>query len=255
MTARERFLRIEPRRTDDAPESETADRARIAAVIDAAPPSISRDPRTIELAPEAPAGDGATIPGPQVGLELEASPGDGDAIDLSIDTAPVRGQPFIRCTRCGADNTIHAEACVNCSARLDTAEQRAFNEKVWDAQTRRNEREKAALADMAQARVEAIRASVRPLPEPGMKPPPELLEPIQENDGPLIVEAIKALRAPRSRAIASGLVAGLPLILVTLGGPILAKIGWALALIVVLGFVPRRAAKRLFEAWFGARRG
>jgi len=254
VTARERFLRIEPRRADDAPESESADRARIAAVIDAAPPSISTDLRRIELAPEAPAGDGTTVPSPQVGLELDAEPSE-EKVDLSIDTAPVRGQPFVRCTRCGADNTIHAVTCVSCSAQLDTAEQRAFNEKVWDAQTQRNERERAALADMAQARAEAIRTSLRPLPEPGMKPPPELLDPIQESDGPLVVEAIKALRSPKGRAIASALVVGLPLFLVTLGGPIFGKIGWALAVMVVLGFIPRRAVNRLFEKWFGAPRG
>lgn len=253
MTARERFLRIEPRRTDDAPESETADRARIAAVIDAAPPSISRDPRTIELAPEAPAGDGATIPGPQVGLELEASPGDVEAIDLSIDTAPVRGQPFIRCTRCGADNTIHAEACVNCSARLDTAEQRAFNDRLWDLQQGRSERERAALAQMAEARVEHARNAYRPLPDPGIKPPPELLEPLDEGGGPIVLGALLALREPKWRWIAGALVVGLPLLLVTLGGPILGKLGWILVTLFFLGMLPRSVGRRLLELWAGFR--
>lgn len=253
MTARERFLKIEPRRADAAPESESADRARIAAVIGAAPPSLARPPQSLELAPDAPAGDGATIPKPLVDHEIDERP-DARTLDLAIDTAPVKGQPFVRCARCGADSTIHAERCESCGEALDTAEQRAFNEKVWGAQTRRNERERAALAEMAQARVEAVRASIRPLPEPGMKPPPELLEPIRDDDGPILVGVIKALGSTKAKIVTSALVVGMPLLLVTFGGPILAKLGWVAVVLVVLGFLPRSAAKRLFELWSGLRR-
>lgn len=253
MTAHERFRRIEPRRAADESEVNAADRARIAAVIDAAPPSIERGAGALEIAPEAPAGDGAPIERVTTGQEIEDAP-EPAGVALAIDTAAVSGQPFVRCARCGADSTIHAKICANCDADLDTAEQRGFNEKVWDAQRRRDERERAALAGMAEARAEVIRASFRALPEPGMRPPPELLEPMPDDDGPLLVGAIKALQKPKWRWTAGAIAAGLPLLLVTLGGPILSKLGWALVFVCLIGLLPRRAAKRVFEAWYGFRR-
>ncbi len=253
MTEHERFRKIEPRRADDASEVKAADRARIAAVIDAAPPSIHRGPIGLEVAPEAPAGDGVPIERAVEGQEI-ADVAEPPGAELSIDTARVSGQPFVRCARCGADSSIHAASCGNCGAELDTAEQRAFNEKVWDAQRRRNDREQAALAGMAAARTEVIRASFRPLPGPGASPPPELLEPFDDDDGPLLVGVIKALQKPKWRWTAGALVAGLPLLLVTLGGPILSKIGWTLVLLCFVGLLPRSFARRVFEAWHGFRR-
>jgi hypothetical protein len=253
VTDHERFRRIEPRRADDPSEVKAADRARIAAVIDAAPPSIERGAMELEVAAEAPAGDGVPIERAVAGQEI-AVPPETDGPELSIDTAVVSGQPFVRCARCGADSSIHATSCDNCNAELDTAEQRAFNEKVWDAQRRRDERERAALAGMAEARAEVIRASFRPISGPGMQPPPELLEPIDDGDGPLLVGVIKALQKPKWRWAAGGIIAGLPLLLVTLGGPILSKIGWTLVFLCLLGLLPKSVGRRILEARYGRRR-
>ncbi len=253
MSAHERFRRIEPRRAADGGAVQAADRARIAAVIDAAPPSLEHGAGSLEIAPQAPAGEGAPMERVTAGQQIEDAP-EPAGVALAIDTATMSGQPFVRCACCGADSTIHATTCVNCDAELDTAEQRAFNEKVWDTQRRRDERERAALAGMAEARTEVIRTSFRALPEPGMKPPPELLEPIQDDDGPLLVGAIKALQKPKWRWTAGAIAAGLPLLLVTLGGPILSKLGWALVFLCFVGLLPRSAARRVFEAWYGFRR-
>lgn len=157
------------------------------------------------------------------------------------------GQPFARCARCGADSSIHARRCDNCGAALDTAEQRAFNEKLWDARRREQERERAALAELTAAREENRRAALRPLPDPDMPPPPELLEPIESGHDPLLFEALRALQKPKWRWIAGGLVVALPLFLVTLGGPIVSKIGWGVVLLVVLSLLPRR----LLSFWTG----
>jgi hypothetical protein len=42
-------------------------------------------------------------------------------------------QPFLRCPRCEADNTRHAERCQNCQARLTGEDVRAWNEQFWAA--------------------------------------------------------------------------------------------------------------------------
>lgn len=251
MTKHARFLHIERRRDDDAPGSEAADRGRIAAVLGSSPISGAPADATIDLDPEAHAGDGSarTVP-----VLAEIAPDSGpDASGLSLDLAGVQGQPFVRCARCGADSTIHAATCGNCAEPLDTAEHRAFNERLWDEQQRELERERAALAELASAREEQKRAVSRPLPEPGMAPPPELLEPIGSDEGPLLFEALRALREPRWRWVAGGLVIGLPLLLVTLGGAILAKVGWGLLALLVLSMFPRRLGAQLLGWWTGRR--
>jgi hypothetical protein len=250
----ERFLHIEPRRDDEAPASEAADRARIAAVIDASPPSRKPAEEKLDVAPGASAGDGVPIERADPGQELPDAPLGQGAPELAIDTVAVEGQPFVRCARCGADSTIHATICSNCSAKLDTAEQRAFNEQVWDAQRQRNERERAALAQMAEARAEHMRTSVRPLPEPGILPPPELLEPIHDDGGPIFLEVVRALVQPKWRWIAGGGVFALPLLLVTLGGPLLSKLGWIVLAALFLSLLPRRLLRRLLDARSGGRR-
>jgi hypothetical protein len=42
-------------------------------------------------------------------------------------------QPFARCAVCEADNSRYALRCTICGANLNTPEQRAFNEKLWEA--------------------------------------------------------------------------------------------------------------------------
>lgn len=257
MTKHARFLQIEaaspegdPGSPDAAPESESADRARIAAVLEAAPVTAKA---RIDVAADTPAGDGRPLDWAARAPRMLDAPGeDGPAAEIALDVAPPEGQPFVRCARCGADSSIHATACQHCAAPLDTAEQRAWNDRVWATQQRRSAEERAALDEMSAARTETARRTARPLPDPGMKPPPELLE-APDEDGPILFAALRALQEPRWRWTAGALVAGLPLLLVTLGGPILAKLGWVLVLMVVLSFLPRSAARRLFELWTGIR--
>lgn len=255
MTKHARFLHIErsrsdPARDEDAPASQAADRARLAAVLGAAPPSIPPSGLELDVDPEARAGDGSARDRPdRPEIPGSAAP-ETDAVELPIEAEGTRGQPFARCARCGADSSIHAIRCDNCAAPLDTAEQRAFNEKLWDARLREQERERAALAELAAIREENRRAALRPLPDPDMPPPPELLEPLDAGgDGPFLLEALGALQKPKWRWIVGGLVVALPLFLVTLGGPILKKLGWGVALLLVLSMFPRRLGRQLVEWW------
>lgn len=41
------------------------------------------------------------------------------------------GQAFVRCASCKGDNHATARTCCRCEARLDTPEQRTFNEDFW----------------------------------------------------------------------------------------------------------------------------
>lgn len=252
MTKHARFLNIEQPRDDRPPESETANRARIAAVLRTAPLLGTADEPLLEVDPDARAGDGtAHDPGGQQELApADDAPG-AEPPDLPIDVEGIQGQPFVRCARCGADSSIHAVTCDNCAADLDTAEQRAFNEKLWDAARQRSERERAALAAMSEARAEQRRATARMLPEPGTLPPPELTEPLHGEDGPFFLEVLNALTKPKWRWAAGGLAVGLPLFLVALGDALLSKLGWALLLLLVLSMFPRRLGRRLLSWWTG----
>lgn len=252
MTAHDRFRRIEPRRAEALDEVETADRARIAAVIDGAPASVTPDRIELDEGPFAREGAPAAPARSAPSLELSEAP-EPARVDLTIDTAEVAGQPFQRCARCGADSGIHAKVCGNCGAVLDSAEQRTFNEKVWEAQRRRDERERAALAQMAAARAESIRASVRPIPDAPLAPPPELLTPIEDDGGPVLLTALSALQKPKWRWTAGAIVVGLPLVLVALGGPLMSKLGWLLGFFCLLALLPRRLTKLVFEALNSAR--
>jgi hypothetical protein len=69
------------------------------------------------------------------------------------------GQPFVRCAVCKGDSHATALACCRCQARLDTPEQRAFNEAFW-ARRQAEDAELRAEADrLRTARAEADRAA------------------------------------------------------------------------------------------------
>jgi len=44
-------------------------------------------------------------------------------------------QPFVRCVHCQRDSHALARICQFCNSSFDTAEQRAFNEQVWAAES------------------------------------------------------------------------------------------------------------------------
>jgi hypothetical protein len=238
VTKHSRFLHIEARRADGAPESESADRGRIAAVLGTVP--AAPDAPVIEVAEEAPAGDGTPIDRAVEMPEIEGTSA------LTIDVLPVEGQPFVRCARCGSDNTIHTPTCDNCTVPLDTAEQRAFNDHLWGVHRLQLEKERAEIAEMEAKRAEHRRNT--------MRPPPELLAPMSEEDGPFLMEALRALPKKEWRRAVGASMVGVPLLLVTLGGPIVSKIGWTLVVILTIALLPRRLGRSLLDIWFGGNR-
>lgn len=75
------------------------------------------------------------------------------AAELRLDEKRRSDQPFIRCAGCEGDNNKFASVCAHCERPLDTAEQRAFNERLWaerEAITREEE-DAAAIAATAAA--------------------------------------------------------------------------------------------------------
>jgi len=87
------------------------------------------------------------------------------APDRSLELADrVEGaQPFVRCAGCETDNSVFAARCTTCGAELDTAAQRAFNERLWSARGEEQAREAADLEERRRAAAaadeEAARAS------------------------------------------------------------------------------------------------
>src|SRR5436309_5262857 len=108
-----RFLNLErPRKPDDTPAHGVATRARFTGEEPpaASPDEMFRAERETQL---------------QSGVE--------------IDTTDAAEQPFLRCPVCEADNSKFAVKCINCQARLDSDEVKAWNARLW--QERRAARE------------------------------------------------------------------------------------------------------------------
>jgi len=72
---------------------------------------------------------------------------------LEVDDRAEASQPFVRCCRCETDNTRYALRCTTCAAELDTDEQRAFNERLWEAR-RATADEEARTAEVRRAALE-----------------------------------------------------------------------------------------------------
>ena len=67
------------------------------------------------------------------------------------------GQPFVRCARCRADHHVTAVLCSSCGADLCTAEQRAFNEALWNRRLEEKAEEERELERLREAREQADR--------------------------------------------------------------------------------------------------
>ncbi len=245
MTDRRRFLFIEERREDTEPQSETADRGRIAAILGSVPPANEEEFR-FEIDPSAPllASDLVDV------APVELRPADkvvSSVEPIGLDDSDVAAQPFVRCVRCVADNTIHATTCVHCGTMLDTREQRAWNERVWEAQKREHEREAKALAELAAARLEQKRAATRPLPEGEIELPQELTVPIDETDRPMLFDIVVALVKPQWHRAIGASVLVVPILLVAFGGSFISKIGIGLFILVLITLLPRSFGRRVFD--------
>lgn len=134
-----RFLRLERERKDTGP----------------ATPLPSRRFETLERAQDA-GRAGSPVSRATGGLERFA-PEPEAALVLE---PPDSTQPFVRCVRCGADSARHATVCVQCEARLDTEQGRAFNARLWAETTATRQKEEEMLRRRQQAReagdVEAV---------------------------------------------------------------------------------------------------
>jgi hypothetical protein len=82
---------------------------------------------------------------------------------IELLEAGADAQPFTRCMRCGMDHGVFATVCTGCNASLDTAEQRAFNERLWARLREEAAREAQAAAERRsmQERAEADLARQR----------------------------------------------------------------------------------------------
>jgi hypothetical protein len=134
------------------------ERPRAAAEADATPDSSAATAERFEgverpgARPAAPTSSGAQLdrfgPEPEPTIELVEAGGG--------------AQPFTRCMRCGMDHGVFATQCTGCGASLDTAEQRAFNERLWARRQEEAAREARASAERreheARAQEELARA-------------------------------------------------------------------------------------------------
>jgi ribosomal protein L37E len=139
MTDRRRFSHLEgprPARPDaDAPERSGVSVERIAGVErpGAGAPSAARGART------------------PTGAQLERFDPEPEPVIELADTDGRR--PFTRCRRCGMDSNVFVTVCAGCGVGLDTAEQRAFDERFWSERAVAEERQAQAAAER-----EALRA-------------------------------------------------------------------------------------------------
>ena len=77
-------------------------------------------------------------------------------------------RPFTRCLRCGMDHNALAAECAGCGARLDTPEQRAFNDRLWAERRAERAEEERLHADREAERTcdaEALAGSRRAMGE------------------------------------------------------------------------------------------
>ena len=123
------------------------ERRRVARDDPAAPPSSSPRADRFEAVERPATAPGAT-PAPRLtpatGARLERF---GPEPDPVLELADVDGQqPFTRCAHCATDSHAFATACSGCGARLDTEDQRAFNERLWASRQAEAAREEAASA-------------------------------------------------------------------------------------------------------------
>jgi hypothetical protein len=65
-------------------------------------------------------------------------------MSISVDAEGFKAVPRNDCPRCERPNNLFDRKCVNCGARLDTPEVRAYNEKLWRANLPESEQQESA---------------------------------------------------------------------------------------------------------------
>jgi hypothetical protein len=174
---------------------------------------------------------------------------------------PVRpngvAQPYVRCVHCQMDNTVYAHACQNCGGELDTAEQRAFNERHWaerQAQDEAARQERNAREEGAQREAADVARQRREIGEQLARREKERVD-AQFPDGPLGggpmmqretvgMRLLHLLPGTGWRIAAACVVFGLPLLLLVAGRGLAQLVGMVLLGVVVVLFSPVRQRSR-----------
>lgn len=218
-----RFLHLEAPRSGDAPPSVPPDRSRIEAVLGpkegagtahggqaSSKENVSRRPENTE--PEAPPERGDVVDRALIDLPFErtATPPREGKVQL-IDDAPDIGP------------------------RMD------LQNEDFRRESEERARESAA---KGRARLEAMRKSAEPAVGP-VRPPPELVPPLDENAPYLLWIWQYASTTPVRVSLIVVLTSSLAILFLA-GGPLGQGIGAALLVVLFLGVLPRRWARRLW---------
>lgn len=149
----DRFRRLE-RPREEAPKAAPLSSGRFGAPAPP-PPSPGEAPSPEELAsppPEAPEPEPEPAPPSVDPEEARAAMRERREAQLQsgveLDEQLPGDQPFIRCGQCEADSYRSVVRCSVCGARLDTPEQRAFNEAWWAKQREERAKQEAELEAM-----------------------------------------------------------------------------------------------------------
>jgi hypothetical protein len=153
-------------------------------------------------------------------------------------------QPFLRCPSCEADNGRFAERCVNCGARLDTAEVRDWNDRLWEGR----QLEAASAAEAEAARQAQLAADQRALGEALAQQVREREEERLGDFTPLGVRLLGQLEGRAQLGAALGAAAvfviGASLAVGAHGHPLLRNVGGLLATVLAFLFLPVRRRYR-----------
>jgi len=108
---------------------------------------------------ERPGGDPAPAPRHRTGAQLERfGPEPEPSLELIREG---EHRAFVRCRRCGMDNSAFATLCQGCGVRLDTPEQREFDERFFEAREAEAQREARAEAARQELRARAEEEAAR----------------------------------------------------------------------------------------------
>ncbi|MBK8253100.1 MAG: hypothetical protein IPK82_10565 [Polyangiaceae bacterium] len=247
MTKHARFLQIESGETHGPSSKDHADRGRIAAVLNAAPPPQD----SLELAPEQPAGSGEPVAWPDRVQTLGMPDSEVNLKEAPIELDSSEGQPFVQCVHCGADSAPSAVTCVHCAQELDTPAQRRHNELVWAKRQEERRTEREALAQLAEARRVQAEAA-RSLYQSESSLPPELVD-APNTTGPLLLPIVRLVPGEQGQWIVGALVFLVPTVIIIFGGSIGSWIGRVLLFFAMLTLLPQKPFRGLMDA-IGRRR-
>ena len=175
--------------------------------------------------------------------------------ERALETAelPEGAQPFTRCARCETDNTLYAPTCQSCGAALDTAEQRAFNERLWERRSAEAGEERRALAETLRERERLAGAEERGRRELAEEMARREKDRVEaelggwsvDGGGPPPIGRRLLARLPAGWRLAALVLAGVgPLLLAAAGRGPARGAGLVLLILLVGALVPARRSRR-----------